>query len=142
MARGGLGFAGIGAKNATFNAGSGIQALVAASDRDAVVGLAVVLSGENEVDFGTDGDVVFGFIDVYEDDGHCGVQFKGFREDVPTSTVPPTAKKLAAVDGNGGVKDLPSLTVGTESVDLNGVVRGPVTVNVDTVEETATIFLG
>ena len=142
MARGGLSFAGIGAKNATFNAGAGIQALVAAADRDAVEGLAVVLSGENEVDLGTDGDVIFGFIDVYEDDGHCGVQYIGFREDVPVGTVAPTASKLAAVDGAGKVKDLPSLTVGTETVNLNGVVRAPITVNVDAVANTATVFLG
>lgn len=142
MARGGLSYAGIGARNATFKAGAGIQALVDAADRDAVVGLAVVLSGENEVDLGSDGDVIYGFIDVYEMDGHCTVQFRGFREGVPVGTVAPTAKKLAAVDGNGGVKDLPSLTVGTETVDLNGVVRGPVTVNVNAVEGTATVFLG
>ncbi len=142
MARGGLSFAGIGARNATFKAGTGIKDLVADADRDAVVGLAVILSGENEVDLGTDGDVVYGFIDVYEDDGHCGVQYRGFREGVPIGEDTLTAGKLTAVDGAGNVKDLPLLTVDATTVDLNGVVRCPVTVNVDATAGTATVFLG
>ena len=83
MSRGGISFEGIGFQAATFKAGAGIKALVAAANRDAVVGLPVVVtSAGGTVDLGNDGDVPFGFIDVHEDDGHVSVQFRGFREDV------------------------------------------------------------
>ncbi len=132
MSRGGISFEGIGYEGVTFKAGDGIKALVAAANRDAVVGLAVVLSGAATVDLGTDGDTVFGFIDVYEDDGHCTVQIKGFRTDVPISATPPAAGDIAAVDGTGKVK---------ASAEI-AKLRTPVVVDVDAVEGTATVFLG
>lgn len=132
MMRGGIGFSGIGEQFATFKAGAGIQALVAAADRDAVVGLAVVVSAAQTVDLGTDGDSVFGFIDVYEDDGNVGVQFRGFREDVPTNAAAPTVGKIAAVDGAGKIKDSAELAK----------LRNPITVDVDSVAGIVTVFLG
>lgn len=132
MARGGISFDGIGYRGATFKAGSGIKALVAAANRNVVVGMPVVISGAGEVDLGSDGDTVFGFIDVYEDDGHCTVQVDGFRTDVPIGTVAPTVGKLAAVDGTGKAKDSSS----------TAKLRTPVFVEVDATAKTATVFLG
>lgn len=132
MSRGGLSYAGIGEQFATFKAGAGIKALVAAANRDAVVGLAVVVSAAQTVDLGADGDSVFGFIDVYENDGHVGVQFRGFREGVPVNAVAPTVGKIAATDGTGKIKDS-----GTTAK-----LRNPITVDIDSVAGTATVFLG
>lgn len=135
MARGGISFDGIGYRGATFKAGSGIKALVAAANRNVVVGMPVVISGAGEVDLGSDGDTVFGFIDVYEDDGHCTVQVDGFRTDVPISTgETDTAAvgKVVAVNGAGGVKDSSTTTK----------MRTPVFVEVDSTAGTATVFLG
>lgn len=108
MARGGLGFAGFGFESATFKAGGGIKALVAAANRDVVVGIPVVVTNNSEVDLGTAGDVPFGFIDVYEDDGHVGVQFRGFREDVPVVDTGVTPGRVCLLDGNGALKDTAS----------------------------------
>lgn len=130
--RGGLSYAGIGEQFATFKAGAGIKALVAAANRDAVVGLAVVVSAAQTVDLGTDGESIFGFIDVYENDGHVGVQFRGFREGVPTNATAPTVGKIVAVDGAGKVKD--SATTAK--------LRNPITIAVDATAKTATVFLG
>ena len=132
MARGGLSFEGIGFRGVPFKAGAGIKALVAAADRDAVVGIPVVISGAQTVDLGTDGDTVFGFIDVYEDDGHVTVQVDGFRTDVPIGAIAPTIGKIAAVDGTGKIKDS-----GTTAK-----LRSPIVVEVDTVAKVATVFLG
>lgn len=130
--RGGLSYEGIGFQAATFKAGNKIKALVADADRDAVVGVPVVISAAQTVDLGTDGDTVFGFIDVYEDDGHCTVQFRGFRTDVPIGTTAPTVGKIAAVDGTGKIKDSSS----------TAKLRSPIVVEVDTTEKVATVFLG
>lgn len=130
--RGNLGYSGIGFQAATFKAGAGIKALVAAANRDAVVGLGVVISGAQTVDLGADGDSVFGFVDVYEDDGNCTVQFRGFREDVPTNATAPTVGKIAAVDGAGKIKD--SATTAK--------LRNPIVIDVDATAKTATVFLG
>lgn len=130
--RGNLSYEGIGFRAVPFKAGAAIKALVAAANRDAVVGLPVVISGLQEVDLGTTGATVFGFIDVYEDDGIVGVQIEGFRTDVPTGEAAPTVGKIAAVDGAGGVID------SAETAKL----RTPVVVEVDATAETATVFLG
>lgn len=130
--RGGISFEGIGFRGVTFKAGAGIKALVAAADRDVVVGVPVVISGAQTVDLGTDGDTVFGFIDVYEDDGRVTVQVDGFRTDVPIGAVAPTVGKIAAVDGTGKIKDS-----GTTAK-----LRNPIVVEVDTVAKVATVFLG
>lgn len=132
MARGGISFEGIGFRGVTFKAGAGIKALVAAADRDAVVGVPVVISGAQTVDLGTDGDTVFGFIDVYEDDGHVTVQVDGFRTDVPIGAIAPTIGKIAAVDGTGKIKDS----------ETTSKMRCPVFVEVDEVAGFATVFLG
>lgn len=135
MARGGISFDGIGAQQATFIAGDGLKALVAAADRDVAVGTPVVISGAQAVDLGTDGDTIFGIIDVYEDDGHVGVQFRGFREEVLVSEVEldtATIGKVVAVNGAGGVKDSGTTTK----------MRAPVFIDVDEINGTATVFLG
>lgn len=132
MARGGISFDGLGFRGITFKAGAGIKDLVAAANRNVVVGLPVVVSGAGEVDLGSDGDTVYGFIDVYEDDGHCTVQVDGFRTGVPIGAIAPTIGKIAAVDGTGKVKD--SATTAK--------LRTPVFVEVDKTEKVATVFLG
>lgn len=134
MPRGGVSFEGIGYQGATFKAGAGIKALVTGSDgnRNVVVGLAVVISAAGTVDLGTDGDTVFGFIEAYETDGYCTVQFRGFRTDVPVNATAPTVGKIASLDGAGKVKD--SATTAK--------LRSPVVVEVDATAGTATVFLG
>ncbi|OPX46403.1 hypothetical protein CLHUN_02190 [Ruminiclostridium hungatei] len=130
--RGGLSYEGIGFAAAAFKAGAGIKALVAAADRDAVVGLPVVVSSAQTVDFGADGDTVFGFIDVYENDGYCSVQYAGYRTDIITTATAPTVGKIAALDGAGKVKD--SATTAK--------LRSPIFIEVDSTAKTATVFLG
>ena len=49
--RGNLSYEGIGFRAVPFKAGAAIKALVAAANRDAVVGLPVVISGLQEVGF-------------------------------------------------------------------------------------------
>ncbi len=142
MPRGGISYEGIGYVGATFKAGAGIKALVAAAGndgrtglqngKDVVKNLPVVISGPQTVDLGTDGDTVFGFIDVYEFDGLVTVQYGGFRTDVPTVDTAPTPGKIAALDGAGKVKD--SATTAK--------LRNPVFVDVDATAKTATVFLG
>lgn len=103
--RGGLSYEGIGFQAATFKAGAGLKALVAAANRDVVVGVPVVITNNNEVDLGTDGDVPFGIIDVYEDDGHCTVQFRGFREEIKVVDAGITPGRVCLLDGSGKMKD-------------------------------------
>ena len=132
MPRGGISYEGIGYEGATFKAGAGIKDLVAAANRNAVVGLAVEISAAQTVDLGTDGNTVFGFIEAYETDGYCTVQYRGFRTDVPVNATAPTVGKIAALDGAGKVKD--SATTAK--------LRNPVVVEVDATAGTATVFLG
>ena len=132
MARGGISFQGIGTQQATFIAGTALKALADTNGRDSVVGMPVVVSANGEVYLGTEKDTVFGLVDVYEDDDHVGVQFRGFREGVPTVTVAPVVGKSVATDGAGKVKASATL----ESV------RAPIFIEVDSVAKTATIFLG
>ena len=132
MPRGGISYEGIGYEGATFKAGAGIKDLVAAANRNAVVGLAVEISAAQTVDLGTDGNTVFGFIEAYETDGYCTVQYRGFRTDVPVNATAPTVGKIAALDGVGKVKD--SATTAK--------LRNPVVVEVDATAGTATVFLG
>ena len=135
MARGGISSAGIGAQFKTYKAGDGIKNLVAAANRNAAVGLAVVRSANDTVDLGTDGDTIFGFIEVYEDDGHAGVQFRGFREGVIVSgesTDTATLNKVVATNGKGEVKDSSTTTKMTI----------PTFDSVDSTDGTATVFLG
>lgn len=130
--RGGISFEGIGIQQTTFKAGASLQALVKENDRDFVVNMPVVISGNGEVDLGTDGDTVFGFIDIYENDGHVGVTFRGFRTDVPIGATAPTIGKIAATDGSGKAKDSSS----------TAKARTPIFVEVDSSEKVATVFLG
>lgn len=130
MSRGGISFEGVGIQQATFKAGAGLKALVEANDRDFVVNMPVVVSGSGEVDLGSDGDTVFGFVDIYENDNHVGVTFRGFVVDVPIGATAPTIGKLAATDGDGKAKDSSS----------TAKARAPIFVEVGS--ETATVFLG
>lgn len=130
MARGGLSYGGFGFQAATFKAGAGIKALVEANDRDYVVGMPVTISGAATVDLGNDGDTPFGFIDIYETDERCSIQYRGFREGVPTISA--TAGSIVATDGTGNATD------SSETAKL----RSPIFVEVDSEEKTATVFLG
>lgn len=132
MARGGVSYEGIGAQQATFVAGTKLKGLVATGNRDSVVGMPVIVSGNGEVDLGADKDTIFGFVDVYEDDGYVGVQFRGFREDVVTVGATPAVGKSVATDASGKVKASDSLEK----------VRAPIFISIDSVAKTATVFLG
>ena len=137
MARGGLSYAGIGARQATFKAGAGIKALVAAANRDAVVNVPVVVTNAGDtVDLGNDGDVPFGFIDVYETDGNVGVQFRGFREDVPVANAGVTPGRVCLVDGTGKLKDTAS-GIGTKQSMAKTVTAGAAAAGNATVKITA-----
>ena len=133
MTRGGLSFEGIGFQAATFKAGAGIKALVAAANRDVVVGVPVVISGNDEVDLGNDGDIPFGLIDVYEDDGHCTVQFRGFREDVPTVVGGVVAGRIFVVDGNGVIKD------SADGIGVKQKITLPITAAITNADSAGTI---
>lgn len=142
MPRGGISYEGIGFHATPYKAGSGIKALVAAAGvdsrtglqngKDVVKGLPVVIVAPQTVDLGTDGDTVFGFIDVYEWDGYCSVQDAGYRTNVPTVDAGVTVGKIAALDGAGKVKDTTS----------TAKMRCPVIVEYDSTAKTATVFLG
>lgn len=137
MARGGISFEGIGFQAATFKAGDGIKALVAAANRDAVVGVPVVVTSAGDVvDLGNDGDVPFGLIDIYEDDGHVGVQFRGFREDVPVVAAGVTPGRVCLIDGNGALKDTSS-GIGTKQSMAQTITTGATTAGDATVTVTA-----
>lgn len=130
MARGGVSFEGIGARQTTYNAGDAIKALVKANDRDYVANMALAISGAATADFGADGDPLLGFVDVYEYDGHIGVQDRGYRVGVPISNA--TVGQLAVVNGSGKVK----------GVENAANVGHPIIVEVDSSAKTATVFLG
>ncbi len=134
--RGNLSYEGIGFQAATFKAGAGIKALVAAANRDAVVGVPVVITDNSIVDLGTDGDVPFGIVDVYEDDGHCTVQFKGFREDVKVVDAGITPGRVCLLDGNGALKDTAS-GIGTKQSMSKTVTTGATAAGDATVTITA-----
>lgn len=137
MARGGLSYAGIGFQSATFKAGAGIKALVAAANRDAVVNIPVVVTSAGDtVDLGNDGDVPFGFIDVYETDGNVGVQFRGFREDVPVADAGVTPGRVCLVDGTGKLKDTTS-GIGVKQSMAKTVTTGATAAGDATVKITA-----
>lgn len=130
MARGGISFEGIGARQTSYNAGSAIKTLVEANDRDYAVDMAVTISGAATADFGTDGDLLLGFVDVFENDGHVSVQDRGYRVTVPAISA--TVGQLAVVDGAGKVKGV---------ANTNKLPK-PLIVETDATEGTATIFLG
>lgn len=142
MARGGLSFDGIGIKQATYVAGENLKALAEANGRDAMVGVPVVVVDNGTVDLGENGQVVDGIINVYEDDGHVGVTFRGYVTNVPIVKSSTTVKGIVAVNGNGKAKDLPPITIGTETLDLKGFIRVPTFHEIDLENETATVFLG
>ena len=111
MARGGLSYGGIGAKNVTFEAGAALKAIVntAGKTRDDIVGLPVVMTNVNNVvDLGTAGDVPFGFIDVceqkisqdnlYANEVYVGVQCRGFREGI-VAAASDIVGKVCVLDG-------------------------------------------
>lgn len=130
MARGGISFEGIGARQTTYNAGNGLKSLVLANDRDFVVNMAVTISGAATADLGADGGFLLGFVDVYENDGYVGVQDRGYRTDVPIATA--TVGQIATVDGTGKVKGAAN----------SAKMRNPIIVEVDASAQTATVFLG
>lgn len=142
MARGGISFEGIGVQQATFKAGESLKTLVEEHDRDYVIGMPVVVTGNGTVDLGSNGAAAFGIIDVYENDDHVGVTFRGFVEDVPIVKSSTTLNGIVAVNGSGKAKDLAPISVDTNTVDLKGAVRAPIFISVDTEAETATVFLG
>lgn len=132
MSRGGISFEGIGARQTTYNAGNAIKQLVEANDRDYVVNMAVTISGAATADFGTDGDCLLGFVDVFENDGYVGVQDRGYRTEIPTVSASPTVGQVAVVDGTGKIK----------GVANTNKMRTPIIVEVDATAKTATVFLG
>lgn len=139
MARGGLSYEGIGAQQASFLAGDGIKALVNADpkkSRDSVVGVPVVIIDNNVVDLGTDGDVPFGVIDIYETDGYCGVQFRGFREDVKVVDAGATPGRVCLIDGLGALKDSAD-GVGVKQIMSKTVTTAATTAGTATVTITA-----
>ena len=130
MARGGISFDGIGAAQTTYKAGSALVSAVIANDRDYVKNMAVTISGAATADFGSDGDALLGFVDVYENDKHVGVQDRGYRVDVPA--VSAAVGQIAVVNGTGKVKGAAN----------TNKLHSPIFVEVDAVAETATVFLG
>ncbi len=130
MARGGISFEGIGAAQTAYIAGAVLASTATANGRDSVKDMAVTISGAATADFGTSGDALLGFVDVYENDGHVGIQDRGYRVDVPAVSV--EVGQVAIVNGAGKV---------TGASNTNKL-HSPVIVEVDADADTATVFLG
>lgn len=103
--RGGLSFYKVGYDAATFEANTGLKAVVAASGRDFVHDKAVVLAEDQKVGLGSLGDVLFGKIEQYETDGYVTVQYRGFAyfPQVSGSVPTPHPSAIAVVNGSGAV---------------------------------------
>ena len=128
-----LGYAGIGEDCATFTV---------ASDTTAAVGMAVAITGANEVGKGSEGNALFGVIKNVQSNGLVTVQFKGFVEGVAitaTSAKQPAAGSVVAVDGAGALVKLDTLAVATTTAAV--VAFGGVATAVDTTAKTATVLI-
>jgi len=133
MARGGLGFEGIGAKYVTVQAAGSVSAVALASGVAYVEGKAVTCEGDGLFGFGSAGDALRGIIDRYEKDHYMTVQFAGFRENVPgVSGALPAAKEYLVVDGSGAVSEVATPVNGAYAVEVDGTAD----VNV------VTVFIG
>lgn len=133
MARGGLGFEGIGAKYVTVQAAGSVSAVALASGAAAVEGLAVTCEGDGLFGFGQAGDALRGIIDRYERDHYMTIQFAGFREAVPgVSGALPSANDYLVVNGSGAVSETATAVNGAYAVEVDD------TANVNTV----TVFIG
>lgn len=133
MARGGIGFQGIGAKYVTVKAAGSISAVALASGLAYLDNKAVTCEGDGLYGFGNAGDPIRGIIDKYEADHHVTIQFAGFRENIPgVSGALPTANEHLAVDGSGAVSEVATPVSPAYAVEVDG------TADVNTV----TVFIG
>ena len=93
-----LSFAGIGQVAATFAAQD-------TEEKPLAVGMAVALTGEGTVGFGSAGAALCGVILSLDRDGKAAVQVDGFAEVGYTGTTAPTVGwGTLGVDGSGGVQ--------------------------------------
>jgi len=133
MARGGIGFQGIGAKYVTVKAAGSISAVALASGLAYLDNKAVTCEGDGLYGFGNAGDPIRGIIDKYEADHHMTVQFAGFRENIPgVSGALPTANEHLAVNGSGAVSEVATPVSPAYAVEVDD------TADVNTV----TVFIG
>lgn len=113
---------------------------------DEDIGLAVSLTGNNEIGLGADGGSFVGRLE-HVNDGIATVQVAGVVR-LPVATPNPDPGDGVVVDGNGAVKQAPAVTV---DLDGSGVVtlepaggdpaRGTV-LSVNTTAGTADVLLG
>jgi len=133
MARGGIGFQGIGAKYVTVKAAGSISAVALASGLAYLDNKAVTCEGDGLYGFGNAGDPIRGIIDKYEADHHVTIQFAGFRENIPgVSGALPTANEHLAVNGSGAVSEVATPVSPAYAVEVDD------TADVNTV----TVFIG
>jgi hypothetical protein len=133
MSRGGLSFAGVGAKYVTVQAAGSVSAVALVSGAAYVENMAVTEESDGKFGFGSAGDPVRGIIDKYEDDHYMTLQYAGYREDVPgVSAALPTRNKSIAVNGSGAVSEVASMNSPAYAVEVDD------TANVNT----ATVFIG
>jgi hypothetical protein len=132
MARGGVGFEGIGAEYVTVQAHGSVSSVALVSGASAVEGKAVTVTGNGQMGYGTAGDPLRGIIQKYEDDGNMTVQVKGFKEGVPgISGALPAANDFLCVNGAGAVSKVAS--------GNNGPAYA---VSVDSTANTVVVFIG
>jgi hypothetical protein len=102
------------------------------------VGKAAVLSGNNEVDLGSDGDALLGRLEAVRN-GLATVQVAGVvRLDVNTGQTAPSVGDAVVVDGAGKVYQAPALT-GYDPAGGN-IARGTV-LAVDSTNNTCDVLL-
>lgn len=136
-------FGDIGYEAATFKVNADTIAYLEANHKDPATGkvdingknLAVKLSGDNEVGFGSSSpaatDALFGVIIAYEQDGFASVQYKGFVEEIPVAGAIALGTKTLAVN-NAGVISSVSGAAG----------RGIVTKAATSSDKNVTIYIG
>lgn len=111
-----------------------------ASNTTPVLGMAVTLTGNEEVGKGVEGNALFGIIRHIVGDGTVVVQTKGYAEKVAISSTgskQPAAGDVVAVDGAGALIKLGTLTVASTTATV--VAYGGRAISVDTTNKTATI---
>lgn len=128
MARGGVGYEGIAAVYASYQADGSVSSVMLASGVAAVEGKAVAIAGNGIAGFGSAGDSLLGRIDKYENDNYMTVQTGGYTSMPGVSGSLPTAGDFLVVDGNGAVQASTGAVGPAKTVSVGTAATGPVVV--------------
>ena len=129
---------GLGALYATFEIDTTASEYDLTADN---IGDAVSLSGNNEVDHGTDGGELLGRLE-HVDNGQATVQIAGVaRFDINTGKDSPQLGNGVVLDGAGKVYQAPAIDGATGDPAGGNITRGTV-IAVDSTNDTCDIILG